>query len=261
MCFVFSNRYKLQTWQQLWLWLAEAEQTLGSPNTDEQIQEVKSNLDNPNFKMAAEEEKQLPRALMVHVHTFAHCCPKAAGIIHPGATPCYVGNNTDLIVLRNAFDLLLPKLARDLGMDLQNLKRVRDELCFQGVKGATGTQASSLQLSEGGDQKGEQLDKTVTEKAGFKRVFIFTGETYARKVDVEVLFVLTRLGASVHRICTDIRLLANLKELQESFEKQQIGASATLSAEPYTLRAAPQPGPSPDDPRRGTPADSVCAVV
>uniref|UniRef100_A0A452FCM5 Fumarate lyase N-terminal domain-containing protein n=1 Tax=Capra hircus TaxID=9925 RepID=A0A452FCM5_CAPHI len=265
MCFVFSNRYKLQTWQQLWLWLVEAEQTLGSPNTDEQIQEVKSNLDNPDFKMAAEEEKQLPRALMVHVHRFAHCCPKAVGIIHPGTTPCYVGNNTDLIVLRNAFDLLLPKLARvisqladfakeraelptlgfthfqpaqlttvgkccclwiqDLGMGLQNLKRVRDELCFQGVKGATGTQASSLQLAEGGDQKGEQLDKMATEKAGFKRAFIFTGETYARKADVEVLSVLTRLGALVHRICTDIRLLANRKELEESFEKQQIGSN------------------------------------
>ena len=115
-------------------------------------------------------------------------------------------------------------------MGLQNLKRVRDELCFQGVKGATCTQASSLQLSEGGDQKGEQLDKMATEKAGFKRAFIFTGETYARKADVEVLSVLTRLGALVHRICTDIRLLANRKELEESFEKQQIGSNATLTS-------------------------------
>ena len=178
-----------------------------------------------------------------------------------------MGDNTDLIVLRNAFDLLLPKLARvisqladfakeradlptlgfirfqpaqlttlgkccclwmqDLGMDLQNLTRVRDELCFQGMKGATGVQASFPQLSEGDDQKGEQLDKMVTEKAGFKRACIITGQTYSRKVDVEVLSVLTHLRASVHGICTDIRLLANRKELEEPFEKQQIGSSAT----------------------------------
>ncbi|KAM5250979.1 adenylosuccinate lyase [Hipposideros larvatus] len=266
MCFVFSDRYKFRTWRQLWLWLAEAEQTLGLPITDEQIQEMKSNLDNIDFKMAADEEKQLRHDVMAHVHTFGHCCPKAAGIIHLGATSCYVGDNTDLIILRNAFDLLLPKLARvisrladfakeradlptlgfthfqpaqlttvgkrcclwiqDLCMDLQNLKRVRDDLRFRGVKGTTGTQASFLQLFEGDDQKVEQLDKMVTEKAGFKRAFIITGQTYTRKVDIEVLSVLASLGASVHKICTDIRLLANLKEMEEPFEKQQIGSSA-----------------------------------
>ncbi|KAF3814379.1 hypothetical protein GH733_017537 [Mirounga leonina] len=243
MCFVFSERCKFRTWRQLWLWLAEAEQTLGLPITDEQIQEMKSNLDNIDFKMAAEEEKQLRHDVMAHVHTFGQCCPKAAAVIHLGATSCYVGDNTDLIILRNAFDLLLPKLARvisrladfakeradlptlgfthfqpaqlttvgkrcclwiqDLCMDLQNLKRVRDDLRFRGVKGTTGTQASFLQLFEGDDQKVEQLDKMVTEKAGFKS-----------------------LGASVHKICTDIRLLANLKEMEEPFEKQQIGSSA-----------------------------------
>ncbi|XP_028346441.1 adenylosuccinate lyase isoform X8 [Physeter macrocephalus] len=234
MCFVFSDRYKFRTWRQLWLWLAEAEQTLGLPITHEQIQEMKSNLDNIDFKMAAEEEKQL--------------------------------RHDDLIILRNAFDLLLPKLARvisrladfakeradlptlgfthfqpaqlttvgkrcclwiqDLCMDLQNLKRVRDDLRFRGVKGTTGTQASFLQLFEGDDQKVEQLDKMVTEKAGFKRAFIITGQTYTRKIDIEVLSVLAGLGASVHKICTDIRLLASLKELEEPFEKQQIGSSA-----------------------------------
>ncbi|XP_065744504.1 adenylosuccinate lyase isoform X3 [Phocoena phocoena] len=227
---------------------------------------MKSNLDNIDFKMAAEEEKQLRHDVMAHVHTFAHCCPRAAGIIHLGATSCYVGDNTDLIILRNAFDLLLPKLARvisrladfakeradlptlgfthfqpaqlttvgkrcclwiqDLCMDLQNLKRVRDDLRFRGVKGTTGTQASFLQLFEGDDQKVEQLDKMVTEKAGFKRAFIITGQTYTRKIDIEVLSVLAGLGASVHKICTDIRLLASLKELEEPFEKQQIGSSA-----------------------------------
>ncbi|XP_033089754.1 adenylosuccinate lyase isoform X2 [Trachypithecus francoisi] len=266
MCFVFSDRYKFRTWRQLWLWLAEAEQTLGLPITDEQIQEMKSNLDNIDFKMAAEEEKRLRHDVMAHVHTFGHCCPKAAGIIHLGATSCYVGDNTDLIILRNALDLLLPKLARvisrladfakeraslptlgfthfqpaqlttvgkrcclwiqDLCMDLQNLKRVRDDLRFRGVKGTTGTQASFLQLFEGDDHKVEQLDKMVTDKAGFKRAFIITGQTYTRKVDIEVLSVLASLGASVHKICTDIRLLANLKEMEEPFEKQQIGSSA-----------------------------------
>ncbi|XP_077025032.1 adenylosuccinate lyase isoform X2 [Tamandua tetradactyla] len=253
MCFLFSDSCKFRTWRQLWLWLAEAEQTLGLPITDEQIQEMKSNLDNIDFKMAADEEKRLRHDVMAHVHTFGHCCPKAAGIIHLGATSCYVGDNTDLIILRNACDLLLPKLARvisrlanfakeqadlptlgfthfqpaqlttvgkrcclwiqDLCMDLQNLKRVRDNLRFRGVKGTTGTQV-------------EHLDKMVTEKAGFKRAFIITGQTYTRKVDIEVLSVLASLGASVHKICTDIRLLANLKEMEEPFEKQQIGSSA-----------------------------------
>uniref|UniRef100_A0A8C0QEK4 Adenylosuccinate lyase n=1 Tax=Canis lupus familiaris TaxID=9615 RepID=A0A8C0QEK4_CANLF len=265
MCFMFSDRCKFRTWRQLWLWLAEAEQALGLPITDEQIQEMKSNLDNIDFKMAAEKEK-LRHDVMAHVHTFGHCCQKAAAIIHLGATSCYVGDNTDLIILRNAIDLLLPKLARvisrladfakeradlptlgfthfqpaqlttvgkrcclwiqDLCMDLQNLKRVQDDLRFRGVKGTTGTQASFLQLFEGDEQKVEQLDKMVTEKAGFNRAFIITGQTYTRKVDIEVLSVLASLGASVHKICTDIRLLANLKEMEEPFEKQQIGSSA-----------------------------------
>ncbi|XP_064224138.1 adenylosuccinate lyase isoform X4 [Aotus nancymaae] len=280
MCFVFSDRYKFRTWRQLWLWLAEAEQTLGLPITDDQIQEMKSNLDNIDFKMAAEEEKRLRHDVMAHVHTFGHCCPKAAGIIHLGATSCYVGDNTGLILssgfITAHYSLLFPvtdsspvsvsQLARvisrladfakeraslptlgfthfqpaqlttvgkrcclwiqDLCMDLQNLKRVRDDLRFRGVKGTTGTQASFLQLFEGDDHKVEQLDKMVTEKAGFKRAFIITGQTYTRKVDIEVLSVLASLGASVHKICTDIRLLANLKEMEEPFEKQQIGSSA-----------------------------------
>ncbi|XP_055108765.1 adenylosuccinate lyase isoform X3 [Symphalangus syndactylus] len=251
MCFVFSDRYKFQTWRQLWLWLAEAEQTLGLPITDEQIQEMKSNLDNIDFKMAAEEEKRLRHDVMAHVHTFGHCCPKAAGIIHLGATSCYVGDNTLARVISRLADFAkerasLPTLGfthfqpaqlttvgkrcclwiQDLCMDLQNLKRVRDDLRFRGVKGTTGTQASFLQLFEGDDHKVEQLDKMVTEKAGFKRAFIITGQTYTRKVDIEVLSVLASLGASVHKICTDIRLLANLKEMEEPFEKQQIGSSA-----------------------------------
>ncbi|NXO78114.1 PUR8 lyase, partial [Sitta europaea] len=241
-------------------------QSLGLAITDEQIQEMEANLDNIDFKMAAEEEKKLRHDVMAHVHTFAHCCPKAAAIIHLGATSCYVGDNTDLIVLRDGFNLLLPKLARvisrladfaekyadmpalgfthyqpaqlttvgkrcclwiqDLCMDLQNLERARDDLRFRGVKGTTGTQASFLQLFEGDHSKVEELDRLVTAKAGFKRAYMVTGQTYSRKVDIGVLAVLASLGASIHKICTDIRLLANLKEIEEPFEKDQIGSSA-----------------------------------
>uniref|UniRef100_A0A5F8GET4 Adenylosuccinate lyase n=1 Tax=Monodelphis domestica TaxID=13616 RepID=A0A5F8GET4_MONDO len=314
MAFIFSDAHKFQTWRQLWLFLAEAEQDLpapgpaalggsftqrkrskcvegrtrqipdpearpgrarasmracwklGLPITDEQLDEMRANLHTIDYKMAADEEKRLRHDVMAHVHTFGHCCPKAAGIIHLGATSCYVGDNTDLITLKKAFELLLPKLARvisrladfaaehaglptlgfthfqpaqlttvgkrcclwiqDLCMDLERLTRARDDLRFRGVKGTTGTQASFLQLFEGDHGKVEELDKMVTEKAGFQRAFIITGQTYTRKVDIEALSVLASLGASVHKICTDIRLLANLKELEEPFEKQQIGSSA-----------------------------------
>ncbi|XP_044840467.1 adenylosuccinate lyase isoform X2 [Mauremys mutica] len=266
MGFNFSERRKFGTWRRLWLYLAQAEKSLGLPITDEQIQEMEANLDNIDFKMAAEEEKRLRHDVMAHVHTFAHCCPKAAAIIHLGATSCYVGDNTDLIVLRDGFNLLLPKLAtvisrladfaeqyadlptlgfthyqpaqlttvgkrcclwiQDLCMDLRNLERARDDLRFRGVKGTTGTQASFLQLFEGDHDKVEELDRLVTVKAGFKRAYLVTGQTYSRKVDVEVLSVLASLGASIHKICTDIRLLANLKEIEEPFETDQIGSSA-----------------------------------
>uniref|UniRef100_A0A669QK40 Adenylosuccinate lyase n=1 Tax=Phasianus colchicus TaxID=9054 RepID=A0A669QK40_PHACC len=242
MAFNFSERKKFGTWRRLWLYLAQAEKSLGLPITDEQIKEMEANLDNIDFKMAAEEEKKLRHDVMAHVHTFAHCCPKAAAIIHLGATSCYVGDNTDLIVLRDGFNLLLPKLARvisrladfaeahadlptlgfthyqpaqlttvgkrcclwiqDLCMDLQNLERARDDLRFRGVKGTTGTQASFLQLFEGDHSKVEELDRLVTAKAGFKRSYMVTGQTYSRKVDIEVLSVLASLGASVHKVST-----------------------------------------------------------
>ncbi|XP_073405702.1 adenylosuccinate lyase [Dendrobates tinctorius] len=266
MAFNFSDSKKFQTWRRLWLYLAQAQRSLGLPISEEQIQEMEANLENIDFKMAADEEKRLRHDVMAHVHTFAHCCPRAAPIIHLGATSCYVGDNTDLIVLRDGFDLLLPKLARvisrlsdfaekyadlptlgfthyqpaqlttvgkraclwlqDLCMDLRNLERARNELRFRGVKGTTGTQASFLQLFDGDHDKVEELDRLVTSMAGFKRAYIVTGQTYSRKVDVEVLSVLASLGATVHKICTDIRLLANLKELEEPFEKEQIGSSA-----------------------------------
>ncbi|XP_074758639.1 adenylosuccinate lyase isoform X2 [Athene noctua] len=251
MGFNFSERKKFGTWRRLWLYLAQAEKSLGLPITDEQIQEMEANLDNIDFQMAAEEEKKLRHDVMAHVHTFAHCCPKAAAIIHLGATSCYVGDNTLARVISRLADFAenyadLPTLGfthyqpaqlttvgkrsclwiQDLCMDLQNLERARDDLRFRGVKGTTGTQASFLQLFEGDHSKVEELDRLVTAKAGFKRSYMVTGQTYSRKVDIEVLSVLASLGASIHKICTDIRLLANLKELEEPFEKDQIGSSA-----------------------------------
>ncbi|XP_071965937.1 adenylosuccinate lyase-like [Antedon mediterranea] len=266
MAFNFSEQKKFTTWRRLWLYLAKAQQTLGLNITDEQTSEMQANIENIDWDMAEEEEKRRRHDVMAHVHTFGQCCPKASGIIHLGATSCYVGDNTDLIVLRDAFNIVLPRLARciqrlsvfaeknknlatlgfthyqpaqlttvgkraclwisDLCMDLRNLTRARDDLKFRGVKGTTGTQASFLALFENNSEKVEMLDRLVTEMAGFKQAYIVTGQTYSRKVDVDILSVLAGLGATVHKICSDIRLLANLKELEEPFEKEQIGSSA-----------------------------------
>ncbi|XP_077415740.1 adenylosuccinate lyase isoform X1 [Vanacampus margaritifer] len=280
MAYNFSDRKKFTTWRKLWIYLAKAEKALDLPISDEQIVEMESHADDIDFTMAAEEERKLRHDVMAHVHTFAHYCPTAAPIIHLGATSCYVGDNTvmtaqmtqtshallDLIMLRDGFDILLPKLARvidrlsnfaekhsdlptlgfthyqpaqlttvgkraclwlqDLAMDMRNLQRARDDLRFRGVKGTTGTQASFLQLFQGDHDKVEELDRLVTEMAGFKRAYLVTGQTYSRKVDVDSLSSLASLGATVHKICTDIRLLANLKEIEEPFEKEQIGSSA-----------------------------------
>uniref|UniRef100_A0A3P8PJ20 Fumarate lyase N-terminal domain-containing protein n=1 Tax=Astatotilapia calliptera TaxID=8154 RepID=A0A3P8PJ20_ASTCA len=266
MSYNFSDKKKFTTWRKLWIFLAKAEKALGLPITDAQIAEMESHAEDIDFAMAAEEERKLRHDVMAHVHTFAHCCPTAAPIIHLGATSCYVGDNTDLIALRDGFNILLPKLARvidrlanfaeeyadlptlgfthfqpaqlttvgkraclwlqDLVMDVRNLERARDDLRFRGVKGTTGTQASFLQLFQGDHDKVVELDKMVTEMAGFKKAYLVTGQTYSRKVDIDCLSRLASLGASVHKICTDIRLLANLKEIEEPFEKEQIGSSA-----------------------------------
>lgn len=262
----FSPRKKFTTWRKLWLFLAKAEKDLGLQITDEQIQEMESNISNIDFQLAAEEERKRKHDVMAHVHTFAQCCPTAAPIIHLGATSCFVGDNTDLITIRDGLEICLPKLARcidrlskfaekykdlptlgfthfqpaqlttvgkrtclwinDLLMDLHSIERARMDLRFRGVKGTTGTQASFLALFEGNHEKVEQLDAMVTAMAGFSKVFIITGQTYTRKVDLDVLSLLGSLGASIHKICTDIRLLANQKELEEPFEANQIGSSA-----------------------------------
>ncbi|XP_071477011.1 adenylosuccinate lyase-like [Diadema antillarum] len=266
MAYNFSEAKKFSTWRKLWLFLAMGQKALGLNISDEQIKEMEENLENIDYKMAAEEEKKRRHDVMAHVYTFGQKCPKSAPIIHLGATSCYVGDNTDLIVMRDALDIILPRLVRcirklsdfadkfkslptlgfthyqpaqlttvgkraslwisDLLMDLRNLSRARDDLRFRGVKGTTGTQASFLALFDGDGEKVDRLDDFVTKQAGFKKSFLVTGQTYSRKVDVDVLCALASLGSSVHKICTDIRLLANLKEVEEPFEKDQIGSSA-----------------------------------
>uniref|UniRef100_A0A669BW80 Adenylosuccinate lyase n=1 Tax=Oreochromis niloticus TaxID=8128 RepID=A0A669BW80_ORENI len=277
MSYNFSDKKKFTTWRKLWIYLAKAEKALGLPITDAQIAEMESHAEDIDFAMAAEEERKLRHDVMAHVHTFAHCCPTAAPIIHLGATSCYVGDNTVSMTIAQinpavmSFDSLkllmfvvslarvidrlanfaeeyadLPTLGfthfqpaqlttvgkraclwlQDLVMDVRNLERARDDLRFRGVKGTTGTQASFLQLFQGDHDKVEELDKMVTEMAGFKKAYLVTGQTYSRKVDIDCMSTLASLGASVHKICTDIRLLANLKEIEEPFEKEQIGSSA-----------------------------------
>lgn len=266
MSFNFSETKKFSTWRKLWTFLAKAEKELGLPITDEQVEEMEANWETIDFEQAAREERETRHDVMAHIRTFASKCPSAAPIIHLGATSCYVGDNTDLIVLRDGFDILLPKLARciqrlakfageqkdqptlgfthlqpaqlttvgkraclwlqELLMDERAISRARDDLCFRGVKGTTGTQASFLQLFEGDGEKVKKLDDLVTKMAGFKKAYPVCGQTYTRKVDVECLNTLASLGATVHKICTDIRLLANMKEIEEPFESSQIGSSA-----------------------------------
>jgi adenylosuccinate lyase len=234
--------------------------------TDEQISEMEANLENVDFKEAAEEERLTRHDVMAHVHTFAKQCPKAAPIIHLGATSCFVGDNTDLIILRDALDLLLPRVAsvikalsmfatdyrdlptlgfthmqpaqlttvgkrctlwiNDLLMDERNLSDCRRYLRFRGVKGTTGTQASFLELFGGDGSKVKLLDAKVTKLAGFDKTYSVTGQTYSRKVDLDIVSAVASLGATIHKMCTDLRLLASMKEIEEPFEKSQIGSSA-----------------------------------
>ncbi|XP_015122433.1 adenylosuccinate lyase [Diachasma alloeum] len=266
MRFNFSDQNKFSTWRRLWIFLAKAEMELGLMITPEQIAEMEAHVNDIDFEAAATEEKATRHDVMAHVHVFGKQCPKAAPIIHLGATSCYVGDNTDLLILRKGFDIILPKLIgiisrltkfaeeyrslptlgfthlqpaqlttvgkratlwlHDLLMDERALRRARDDLKFRGVKGTTGTQASFLQLFNGDGDKVKKLDDRVTKLAGFDKHYGVTGQTYSRKVDVECINVLASLGATVHKICSDIRILANMKEIEEPFEETQIGSSA-----------------------------------
>lgn len=266
---IFSVRNRFSTWRKLWLNLAIAEKELGlDVITDEAINEMRQHLTitDDEISQASAQEAVVRHDVMAHVHTFGQTCPAAAGIIHLGATSCFVTDNADLIFLRDAYDILIPKLVnvidrlskfalrykdlpvlgwthfqpaqlttlgkrvtlwiQDLLWDLRNFERARNDIGLRGVKGTTGTQASFLSLFHGNHDKVEELDQRVTELLGFETVYPVTGQTYSRKIDIDVLGPLASFAATAHKMATDIRLLANLKEVEEPFEKTQIGSSA-----------------------------------
>ena len=265
---LFSPQTRFSTWRQLWLWLAEAEKELGLPISDEAISQLKAHLTltSDDFAIAAAEEKRRRHDVMAHVHAYGQVAPEAAGIIHIGATSCYVTDNADLIFLRDGLTLLLPKLARvisklstfaqqyaslpclaythgqsaqphtvgkraclwiqDLLMDLRNLERAKSDLRFRGTKGTTGTQASFLAIFDGDHEKVKALDRLVTKRSGFSAAFTISSQTYSRKIDVDVANALASFGATCQCIGGNLRHLAMLKEVEEPFETDQIGSSA-----------------------------------
>ena len=266
MQYIFSPDKKFKTWRKLWIALAEAENELGLGVTKEQIEELKEHADDINYDVAKEREKVVRHDVMSHVYAYGKQCPKAAGIIHLGATSCYVGDNTDIIIMTEGLQLVrkklinviselakfadayksLPTLAfthfqpaqpttlgkratlwmNELVLDLEDLDHVLSTMKLLGSKGTTGTQASFLELFEGDHSKVRALDRKIAEKMGFDAVVPVSGQTYSRKVDTRVLNVLAGIAASAHKFSNDIRLLQHLKEVEEPFEKTQIGSSA-----------------------------------
>lgn len=266
MLYIFSANNKFRTWRKLWIALAETEKELGLPITDEQIAELKAHADDIDYEVAAQYEKKLRHDVMAHVHTYGDQCPKAKGIIHLGATSCYVGDNTDIIVMRDGLQLLrtkiinvlaqlanfaeeykaLPTLAfthfqsaqpttvgkratlwmNELLMDLSDLEYQLDNLALLGSKGTTGTQASFLSLFDGDHEKVKEAEKRIAAKMGFEKCYAVSGQTYSRKVDSRVLNVLGGIAQTAHKFSNDLRLLQHLKEMEEPFEKNQIGSSA-----------------------------------
>lgn len=266
MQYIFSPDKKFRTWRELWIALAESEKELGLNITDEQIEELKANKNDINYDVAKAREKEVRHDVMSHVYAYGTQCPKAKGIIHLGATSCYVGDNTDLIVMTEALRLVrkklinvmnelakfadtykaLPTLAfthfqpaqpttvgkraalwlMELKLDLDDLDYLIDSMRLLGSKGTTGTQASFLELFEGDHAKIRKLDNMIAEKMGFSGVYPVSGQTYSRKVDTRVVNVLAGIAASAHKFSNDIRLLQHLKEIEEPFEKSQIGSSA-----------------------------------
>ncbi len=263
---LFSPDYKFKTWRKLWVALAEAEKELGLPISAEQIAEMKAQVENINYEAAEREEALVRHDVMAHVHAFGELCPLAKPIIHLGATSCYVGDNTDLILMVEGLRLLrrqlvavirklsgfaykyrdLPTLGfthfqpaqlvtvgkratlwlQDLVMDLEDLDYVLDSLRFLGSKGTTGTQASFMALFDGDEAKVREIDNLVARKMGFASVYAVAGQTYSRKLDSRVLNVLSGIAQSAHKFSNDLRLLQHLKEIEEPFEKTQIGSSA-----------------------------------
>ncbi len=266
MQYIFSSDMKFKTWRRLWIALAETEKELGLAITDEQIEELKANKDNINYEDAIRREKEVRHDVMSHVYAYGLQCPKAKGIIHLGATSCYVGDNTDIIVMTEGLKLVrrklinvlsklaefadryknLPTLAfthfqpaqpttvgkratlwmNELVMDLEDIDYVLSTMKLLGCKGTTGTQASFLELFNNDHEKINQIDVKIAKKMGFERCVPVSGQTYSRKVDMRVLNVLAGIAASAHKFSNDIRLLQHLKEIEEPFEKSQIGSSA-----------------------------------
>jgi len=263
---LFGAQKKFSTWRRLWLELAKAQKKLGLPIKQGQISQMARRLDDINFKKAAVYEKRFRHDVVAHIHTFADVAPKAAPIIHLGATSCFVGDNADLIIMREALQMTAGKLAAvinllgkfakkyrelatlgythfqpaqlttvgkratmwcyEFALDLQEIEHRLESLLFRGVKGTTGTQASFLELFEGKHSKVKQLDKAVAAAFGFKKTCAVTGQTYQRKIDTLVVNCLASIAQSAHKLCNDLRLLANLKEVEEPFEKSQVGSSA-----------------------------------
>ena len=266
MQYLFSPDMKFRTWRKLWIALAETEQELGLDITDEQIAELKEHAEDINYEVAQEREKIVRHDVMSHVYAYGRQCPKAAGIIHLGATSCYVGDNTDVIVMNEAMKLIrkklvnviaelakfadeyksLPTLAfthfqpaqpttvgkratlwlQDLLMDLEDVQHQLDGAKLLGCKGTTGTQASFLELFDGDHEKCRKLDRRIAEKMGYAGCFAVSGQTYSRKLDTRILNVLSGIAQSATKFSNDIRLLQHLKEIEEPFEKGQIGSSA-----------------------------------
>lgn len=266
MSYIFSPQYKFQTWRKLWIYLAESEMELGLNITQEQVDELKAHATDINFDVAEAEEKRRRHDVMSHVYAYGVQCPKAKGIIHLGATSAYVGDNTDLIQMKQGLLLVRKRLCRvmdrlskfaveykdmpqlgathfqaaqlttvgkraclwlqDLLIDLEEVNFLLEVLPFRGVKGTTGTQASFMDLFNGDEEKIIELDRRVTEKAGFERVLTITGQTYTRKWDNRVNQALSSVAQSLHKFATDMRLMQGNKEVEEPFEKTQIGSSA-----------------------------------
>ncbi len=266
MKYIFSPDKKFRTWRKLWIALAESEMELGLPITQEQIDELKAHADDINYDVAQEREKLVRHDVMSHVYAYGVQCPKAKGIIHLGATSCYVGDNTDIIIMTEGLQLIrnklvtvirnlskfadeykaLPTLAfthfqpaqpttvgkratlwiQELLMDLEDVEYQLSKAKLLGSKGTTGTQASFLELFDGDHEKCKELDKKIAEKMGFKACFPVSGQTYSRKLDSQFLNVLASIAQSASKFSNDIRLLQHLKEVEEPFEKNQIGSSA-----------------------------------
>ncbi|WP_297631316.1 adenylosuccinate lyase [uncultured Clostridium sp.] len=266
MSYIFSDDMKFSTWRKLWVALAEGEKELGLNITEEQLEELRANIDNINYDEAIKKEKEVRHDVMSHVYAYGVQCPSAKGIIHLGATSCYVGDNTDIIILRDGLELIRDKIVtvldrlskfameykemptlgfthfqpaqlttvgkratlwmQDLVMDMENIEFLLSTLKLRGVKGTTGTQASFMNLFEGDEEKVKKLDKIVAEKMGFHKSYGVTGQTYPRKLDSIVLNTLSEISQSAYKFSNDLRLLQNMKEMEEPFEKHQIGSSA-----------------------------------